>query len=74
MLCRRGTCYRPADVSPVHRPPQGGEEPGAGQGTDPDPALAAVDRIFRTLSDQGFAYLPHPSTGEVVTFRRIQGP
>lgn len=38
----------------------------------PHPALAAVDRIFRTLSDEGFAYLPCPSIGEVVTFQRIR--
>ena len=40
----------------------------------PDPARAAVDRIFRALSTQGFAYLPCLSTGEVVTFHRISGP
>ena len=38
------------------------------------PALAAVDRIFRSLSGQGFAYLPSLSGGEVVTFHRIQEP
>ena len=37
-----------------------------------DPPLAAVDRIFRALSDQGFAYLPSLSDGEVVTFHRIR--
>lgn len=40
----------------------------------PDPALAAVDGIFRALSVQGFAYLPRLSGGEVVTFRRIRQP
>ena len=40
----------------------------------PDPALACVDRIFRALSAQGFAYLPCLSSGEVVTFHRIPTP
>ena len=40
----------------------------------PDPALAAVDRIFRTLSARGFAYLPCLSAGEVVAFERFRQP
>ena len=40
----------------------------------PDPTLAAVDRIFRSLAAQGFAYLPGLSSGEVVTFHRIRNP
>lgn len=40
----------------------------------PEPALAAVDRIFGALGASGFAYDPLLSAGEVVTFRRIRVP